>query len=182
MAPVAILVGPPGAGKSTIGRRLAAALGVDIYDTDAAIERETGRTISDIFTVDGEPAFRKIEEDVVQRSIREQTGIVSLGGGAILSPSTRRALVGHTVIYLEISIAEGLRRTGANNSRPLLAGDNPEAKYRALMRARRPLYRRVSNIRVRTERRSPGRVVQYLLGKLQDKHGEGVVSERSGTR
>lgn len=181
MAPIAILVGPPGAGKSTIGRRLAAALGVDIYDTDAAIERETGRSIPAIFAEDGEPAFRRIEEQVVRRAIEERDGVVSLGGGAVLSAATRRALSGKTVIYLEISVAEGLRRTGANNNRPLLAGENPEAKYRALMRVRRPLYRRVSTIRVRTERRSPARVVQYLLGKLQNtSNGEGVGSGRTG--
>lgn len=182
MASVAILVGPPGAGKSTIGRRLAAALGVDVYDTDAAIEREAGRSIPEIFAQDGEAGFRKIEEQVVLRAIEEQGGVVSLGGGAILSATTRKALVGQTVVYLEISVAEGLRRTGVNNNRPLLAGDNPEAKYRALMRTRRPLYRRVATIRVRTERRSPARVVQYLLGKLQNNEGEGVCSERTGAR
>ncbi|AEF40296.1 shikimate kinase [Hoyosella subflava] len=166
MPPRAILVGPPGAGKSTIGRRLASALGVPFYDTDAAIERETGRSIREIFSTDGEAGFRKIEEDVVGRAIAEQTGIVSLGGGAVLSPVTQQALRGHTVIYLEITVAEGLRRTGANKSRPLLDGDDPGAKYRALMRRRRPIYKKVSTLRVRTNGRSPGRSVQYILRRI----------------
>ena len=164
--PRAVLVGPPGAGKSTIGRRLARALDVPMFDTDVAIEQETGRTISEIFATDGEPEFRKIEESVVRRAVLEQNGIVSLGGGAILSRATRRLLKGRTVVYLEISVAEGLRRTGANKSRPLLAGADPGAKYRELMRRRRPLYREVATIRVRTDGRSPGRVVKQILAKM----------------
>ncbi|MFE3291310.1 shikimate kinase [Rhodococcus sp. NPDC059234] len=167
MTPRAVLVGPPGAGKSTIGRRLARALDVEVFDTDVAIERETGRTIPDIFAVDGEPAFRVIEEDVVRRALLEQDGIVSLGGGSILSEATRERLVGHTVVYLEISVAEGLKRTGANVSRPLLAGGDARQKYRELMRRRRPLYRKVATIRVRTDGRSPARVVQQLVAKLE---------------
>ncbi len=166
MSPRAVLIGPPGAGKSTIGRRLARALGVDVYDTDVAVEQETGRTISAIFAEDGEPVFRELEEDVVRRALDEQKGIVSLGGGAILSDATRRRLAGHTVVYLEISVAEGLKRTGANNSRPLLSGGDPRQKYRELMRRRRPLYREVATIRMRTDGRSPARVVQQLLVKL----------------
>lgn len=166
MSPVAVLVGPPGAGKSTIGRRLARALDVDVFDTDVAIEEETGRTIPDIFAKDGEPVFRALEEDMVRRALLEQDGIVSLGGGAILSAATRARLVGHTVVYLEISISEGLKRTGTNDSRPLLNGGDPRQKYRDLMRRRRPLYREVSTIRVRTDSRSPARVVQQILTKL----------------
>ncbi|KAA0023506.1 shikimate kinase [Antrihabitans cavernicola] len=177
--PRAVLVGPPGAGKSTIGRRLAHALEVDLFDTDVAIERETGRTIADIFAVDGEPAFRKIEERVVREAVLRERGIVSLGGGAILSRATRNLLRDRTVVYLEISVAEGLRRTGSNNNRPLLAGDNG-SKYRAMMRRRRPLYREVATIRVRTDGRSPGRVVKQILSKLNvpgDAAGRSTESE-----
>ena len=87
----------------------------------------------------------------------------------ILSDRTRELLQGHTVIYLEISVAEGLRRTGANNHRPLLAGGDPKVKYQELMRRRRPLYRRSATIRIRTDGRSPARVVGQLVSKLQDK-------------
>ncbi|MFF0813906.1 shikimate kinase [Rhodococcus sp. NPDC003318] len=173
MTPRAVLIGPPGAGKSTIGRRLARALDVDIFDTDAAIERETGRTIPEIFVEDGEPAFRAIEEDVVRRALLEQDGIVSLGGGAILSADTRSRLAGHTVVYLEISVAEGLKRTGTATTRPLLNGPDPRQKYRELMRFRRPLYREVATIRMRTDGRSPARVVQQLVTKLEPPKEEG---------
>lgn len=165
-APRVVLVGPPGAGKSTIGRKLARELGVELYDTDAGIERETGRSIPEIFATDGEPEFRKIEERVVRRAILAERGVVSLGGGAVLSKDTRALLRNRTVVYLEISVAEGLRRTGASNQRPLLNGADPGAKYRELMRKRRPLYREVATVRVRTDGRSPGRVVRMILAKL----------------
>ncbi|MBF6354371.1 hypothetical protein IU449_07425 [Nocardia higoensis] len=164
--PRVVLVGPPGAGKSTIGRKLAKELGVDLYDTDAGIERETGRTIPEIFAEDGEPEFRRIEERVVRRAILAERGVVSLGGGAVLSANTRALLRNRTVVYLEISVAEGLRRTGASNQRPLLNGDDPGAKYRELMRTRRPLYREVATVRVRTDGRSPSRVVRMILSRL----------------
>ncbi|WP_406278900.1 shikimate kinase [Nocardia sp. NBC_00881] len=164
--PRVVLVGPPGAGKSTIGRKLARELGVELYDTDAGIERETGRTIPEIFAEDGEPEFRRIEEGVVRRAILAQRGVVSLGGGAVLSANTRALLRNRTVVYLEISVAEGLRRTGASTQRPLLNGADAAAKYRQLMRTRRPLYREVATVRVRTDSRSPSRVVRMIMTKL----------------
>ncbi len=164
--PCVVLVGPPGAGKSTIGRKLARELGVDLYDTDAGIEEQTGRTIPEIFAEDGEPEFRRIEEQVVRDAVLAGRGIVSLGGGSVLSAATREILRGHTVVYLEISVGEGLRRTGASTNRPLLNGDDPAKKYRELMKIRRPLYREVATVRVRTDGRSPGRVVRMILAKL----------------
>ncbi|MFE3703601.1 shikimate kinase, partial [Nocardia tengchongensis] len=161
-----MLVGPPGAGKSTIGRKLARELGVELYDTDAGIEERTGRTIPEIFAEDGEPEFRRIEEEVVRDAVLAGHGVVSLGGGSVLSAATRELLRGRTVIYLEISVGEGLRRTGASTNRPLLNGDDPAKKYRELMKTRRPLYREVATIRVRTDGRSPGRVVRMILAKL----------------
>ena len=150
MTPYAVLVGPPGAGKSTIGRRVAAALGKELLDTDVAIERTTGRTIADIFAEDGVQAFRRIEEQVVADALESHTGIVSLGGGSVLSERTRALLKPLPVVYLEISVAEGLRRTGANTSRPL--------------------YRSVATIRVRTDGRSPARVVGQVVTKLEQHH------------
>src|SRR5690349_24030245 len=103
MAPKAVLIGLPGSGKSTIGRRLAKALEVALLDTDMAIEQKTGRTIPDIFSVDGEKEFRRIEEEVIREALESHDGVLSLGGGAITSPGVREALSGHTVVYLEIS-------------------------------------------------------------------------------
>ncbi|VAZ60149.1 shikimate kinase [Mycobacterium kansasii] len=167
MAPIAVLVGLPGSGKSTIGRRLAKALGVGLLDTDAAIEQQTGRSIADIFAADGEQEFRRIEEDVVRAALADHDGVLSLGGGAVTSPGVCAALAGHTVVYLEINAAEGVRRTGGNTARPLLAGPDRAEKYRSLMAKRIPLYRRVATIRVDTNRRNPGAVVRYIMSRLQ---------------
>jgi shikimate kinase len=167
MAPKAVLVGLPGSGKSTIGRRLSKALGVSLLDTDAAIEQRTGRTVADIFAADGEQEFRRIEEEVVRAALAEHDGVVSLGGGAVTTPAVCEALAGHTVIYLEIGAREGVRRTGGNTARPLLAGPDRAEKFRALMAKRIPLYRRVATIRVNTNRRNPGAVVRYIVSRLE---------------
>ena len=166
MAPKAVLVGLPGSGKSTIGRRLAKALGVNMLDTDAAIEAQTGRSIADIFANDGEPEFRRIEETVVRAALAEHDGVLSLGGGAVTTPGVRAALAGHTVVYLEINAAEGVRRTGGSTVRPLLAGPDRAEKFRDLMSKRIPLYRKVATIRVDTNRRNPGAVVRYIVSRL----------------
>jgi len=166
MAPKAVLVGLPGSGKSTIGRRLAKALGVSLLDTDVAIEERTGRSIADIFATDGEREFRRIEEEVVRAALADHDGVISLGGGAVTSPGVCDALAGHTVIYLEIGAREGVRRTGGNTVRPLLAGPDRAEKYRALMAQRVPLYRRVATVRVDTNRRNPGAVVRHILSRL----------------
>lgn len=166
MAPKAVLVGLPGAGKSTIGRRLAKALEVELLDTDAAIVQQTGRTIADIFAADGEQEFRRIEEQVVRAALTDHDGVLSLGGGAITSAGVRTALAGHPVIYLEISATEGVRRTGGSTVRPLLAGPDRAEKFRILMAERAPLYRRVAAIRVDTNRRNPRAVVRYIMSRL----------------
>ena len=165
MAPKAVLVGMPGSGKSTIGRRLAKALDVPLLDTDVKIVETTGRTIAEIF-VDGEPEFRRIEADVVRAALAETDGIVSLGGGAVTSAEVREALAGHTVIYLEISAAEGIRRTCGGSGRPLLAGADPAEKFRTLMSVRVPLYREVATMRINTNRRNPGAVVRHIVHRL----------------
>jgi shikimate kinase len=168
MAPKAVLIGLPGSGKSTIGRRLAKSLEVALLDTDAAIEQTTGRTIPDIFESDGEKEFRRIEEEVIREALGSHDGVLSLGGGAITSPGVREALSGHTVIYLEISATEGVRRTGGTTVRPLLAGGDRAEKFRALMSERVPLYRRAATIRVNTNRRNPGAVVRYIVSRLEN--------------
>jgi shikimate kinase len=168
MPPKAVLVGLPGSGKSTIGRRLARALDVTMLDTDAAIEQKTGRTIADIFATEGEQEFRRIEHDVVKAALEEHDGVLALGGGAITTEGVRDALAGHTVVYLEISAAEGVRRTGGSAVRPLLAGPDRDEKYRALMAQRVPFYRELATIRVNTNRRHPGAVVRYIVARLED--------------
>ncbi|MGV0742545.1 shikimate kinase [Mycolicibacterium sp. XJ870] len=167
MAPRAVLIGLPGSGKSTIGRRLAKALDLTMLDTDAVIEETTGRTIADIFSNDGEQEFRRIEEEVVRAALESHDGVLSLGGGAVITPGVREALAGHTVIYLEISAAEGVRRTGGTTVRPLLAGDRAE-RFRTLMAQRVPIYRRVATMRINTNRRNPGAVVRTIVARLEN--------------
>ncbi len=168
MAPKAVLVGLPGSGKSTIGRRLAKAMDLTLLDTDAAIEERTGHTIAEIFASDGEPGFRRIEEEVIRAALADHDGILSLGGGAVTTAGVRDALAGHTVVYLEITAEEGVRRTGGSTVRPLLAGPDRAERYRQLMTDRVPLYRRVATIRVNTSRRNPGAVVRYLESRLEN--------------
>lgn len=182
MAPRAVLVGLPGSGKSTIGRRLAKALGTTLLDTDAAIEDTTGRTIADIFATDGEQEFRRIEEEVIRSALRTHDGVLSLGGGAVTTPGVREALAGHTVIYLEINAAEGVRRTGGSTVRPLLAGPDRAEKYKALMDARVPLYRRVATMRVNTNRRNPGAVVRHIVTRLEKSAQEATPAAAAPSR
>ena len=174
MAPKAVLIGMPGSGKSTIGRRLAKSLGVALLDTDTVIEQTAGRTIPEIFANDGEQGFRRIEEQVIRDTLESHEGVLSLGGGAITSPGVREALSGHTVVYLEISVAEGVRRTSGNTVRPLLAGGDRAEKFKTLMTQRVPLYRRAATIRVNTNRRNPGAVVRYIVSQLENAGVDGT--------
>lgn len=168
MAPKAVLIGLPGSGKSTIGRRLAKSMNVPLLDTDSAIEKTTGRTIADIFATDGEPEFRRIEESVIRDALATHDGVLSLGGGAVTTEGVRDALCGHTVVYLEISAAEGVRRTGGSTVRPLLAGGDRSEKFKSLMAERVPLYRQVATLRVNTNHRNPGAVVRYIAARLEN--------------
>lgn len=166
MSPVAVVVGPPGAGKTTVGRALAEALGVGFRDTDADVVAAAGKPVGDIFTEDGEPAFRAAEERAVAAGLAEHDGVLALGGGAVLSPRTRELLAGHTVVFLNVGLAEGVRRTGLSTARPLLAGVNPRARFKELLDARLPLYREVATVEVATDDDAPGDVVARLMASL----------------
>src|ERR1700738_2574127 len=167
MAPKAVLIGLPGSGKSTIGRRLAKSLDLSLLDTDAAIEETTGRRIADIFATDGEREFRRIEEEVVRSALQSHDGVLSLGGGALTTAGVRDALAGHTVIYLEISAAEGVRRTGGSTVRPLLAGGDRSEKFKALMTERVPLYRRGAPTRATPTRHTPWAGGRHMVARLE---------------
>lgn len=169
-----VLVGPPGSGKSTVGPLLAERLGLAYRDADADIESRTGRRIADIFTTDGEPAFRALEEEAIADGLAGHDGVYSLGGGAVLSEATRALLRDHTVVFLSVGTTEGVRRTGMSTARPLLAGINPRATYRALLEARLPIYRSVATVEVDTNHRTPDQVVDTLLECLH-------VGEPAGT-
>jgi shikimate kinase len=164
-APRLVLVGPPGVGKTTVGTLLSARLGLPLRDTDADIETRTGRTIADLF-IDDEPAFRAMEVEAVRAALAEHTGILSLGGGAVLAPVTREALVGHTVVFLSVELPDAARRTGLAASRPVL-GLNPRATLRTLLAERRPVYDEVATVTVPTDGRTPGEVADAVLAALE---------------
>ncbi len=141
--PVVVLVGAPGAGKSTVGRVLAGALGVAFRDTDRDVEQCAGKAVSDIFFDDGEDHFRRLEAAAVASALAEHDGVLALGGGAILDPDTRALLAGQRVVWLKVDVPAAAKRVGLARDRPLLTM-NPRAHLRELLAARAPLYAEVA--------------------------------------
>ena len=165
MGPRLVVIGPPGAGKSTIGRLAAGRLAVAFDDSDDAVEQGAGRSIADIFVDDGEAAFRDLERAAVAELLSTAQGVLALGGGAVLDPRTEADLRGHAVVFLDVGIADAAKRVGFATSRPLLA-INPRAQWTALMTPRRPIYERVATFRVDTAGREPGDVVDEVVEQL----------------
>ncbi|MGV1003633.1 MAG: shikimate kinase [Candidatus Nanopelagicales bacterium] len=150
MSPVCVLVGAPGAGKSKVGRTLAAELGVPMRDTDRDIELSTGRTIAEIFTTDGEERFRALECEAVQAALAEHDGVLALGGGAVLAESTRALLADQRVVWLRVGLAVAARRTGLSGARPLLVG-NVRGRLAVLLAERTALYQEVAKLTVEAD-------------------------------
>ncbi|MEU5252240.1 shikimate kinase [Streptomyces longwoodensis] len=164
--PLIVLVGPMGVGKSTVGQLLAERLGTGYRDTDDDIVAAQDRTIAEIFLDEGEPAFRALEKDAVRDALSGHTGVLALGGGAVLDPDTRALLRDHRVAYLSMDVEEAVRRTGLNTARPLLAV-NPRKQWRELMDARRHLYEEVATVVVATDGRTPEDVTRAVLDALE---------------
>lgn len=163
--PAAVLVGAPGAGKSSVGEAVAAALGLPFRDTDADIAVSAGRPIPEIFVDEGEGRFRILERAAVAEALDGFGGVLALGGGAVLSADTRRLLRDHTVVYLSASLAEVVRRVGLGAGRPLLAV-NPRATLRHLLEQRRPLYEEVATITVDTGGRTVAEAAEAVVTAL----------------
>ncbi len=170
MSPRAVLVGLPGTGKTTIGRRLAKILVLRFTDSDELVEAATGRRITDIFAADGEAEFRRLEAAAIASALREFDGVLSLGGGAITVPGTRRLLAesGVAVIWLQADHARLLERIGRSTARPLMAGDADAALAR-LAAEREPLYREVSTMSVDGTDRTPGQLAAHLAARLHER-------------
>ena len=162
-----LLIGPPGAGKSTIGVALAKELSIDFIDTDQEIERETGKAITDIFVVDGELHFRAIELETLRKVLTLESGVISLGGGAPISEEAQEAIAqsnSHTV-FLDVSLATAAPRVGFNRDRPLLLG-NPRAQWQALSDNRRPIYEKLADDAIKVDDMSVDQIVDEIKKNL----------------
>lgn len=159
-----ILIGPPGSGKSTIGKALAKSLRIKFSDTDTLIEGEVGMPISQIFIDKGEPWFREVEARIVAREIEKANGVLSLGGGAPLSEIAQKALKGSSskIVYLDISLSAAAPRVGFNRDRPLLL-NNPRAAWQALMENRRPIYLSLATQVILVDNLSPKEIVEAII-------------------
>jgi shikimate kinase len=163
--PVLVLVGPPGAGKTTVGRLLADRWGLAFVDTDEIVEADEQMSVSDLFVERGEPAFRALEELAVVRALGAGPVVVALGGGAVMSGATRDVLRGRPVVFLDVGLTAASERVGLGVTRPLLLG-NVRARLKTMLDARRPLYTEVAALVVPTDDRSVGEVADEVAGAV----------------
>ena len=160
-----VLVGVPGAGKTTVGKLLAKNLGINFFDSDQVIESRAGKSVSDIFTQDGEPAFRKLEHDVIVELLDSNNVVLALGGGSLGNDETRAKVKEATTVWLVTGLAQAVDRVGMNRNRPLLLG-NVRGQLADLMAAREPFYKEVAAIAVDTSKLIPSEVVTEIVSEL----------------
>lgn len=164
MARNIILIGPMGAGKTTIGKQLAQQMGRNFYDSDSEIEKRTGANIPLIFELEGEEGFRKREKDILDNLTKKQNIVLATGGGAVLDPDNRALLAKHGfVIYLSAPFTQLFNRTSKDRNRPLLQTENPREKLEEIIATRDPLYREVADIIIETDDKPVRNVVKNLL-------------------
>jgi shikimate kinase len=159
-----VLIGAPGAGKSTVGKALSERLNREFLDTDALIQDSTGKTITDIFVVDGEEAFRAIELEVLADVLKSENTVISLGGGAPISEQAQKLITDSQslVIFLDVSLATAAPRVGFNRDRPLLLG-NPRAQWQALSDKRRPIYERLADVAIKVDEMDVDAIVTAIV-------------------
>lgn len=165
-----VLIGPPGAGKSSIGRSLSKEMDMPFIDSDSEIEKIAQKKISEIFVDDGEPAFRKIEVEVVSKLLKDFSGVIALGGGAPMSTEIQSKLEksDYPVIFIDVSISQAANRVGFNKDRPLLL-INPRQQWMNLMSERRPIYERLATDTVSSDSNKPAEVAKIIREKLVSK-------------
>jgi shikimate kinase len=156
-----------GAGKTTVAALLGELWRVDVRDTDRDVEETTGKTVSEIFVDDGEQHFRGLERAAVAAALDSHPGVLALGGGAVLDPSTRQALRGHRVVFLEVGLADAIKRVGLGAGRPLLFG-NVRAQVKAMLDERLPVYEEVASFTVHTDGRTPEDVADEVARRLEE--------------
>lgn len=164
--PRLVLVGTMGAGKTTVGRRLAEVWGVGFRDTDLDIVAREGRAVSDIFVDSGEARFRELEREAVLEALTGHDGVLALGGGAVLDQTTRAALAGHRVVFLRVGLADAAKRVGLGVSRPLLLG-NVRGRIKQLLDERTPIYESVATHVVETDGLGVDEVVERVRALLE---------------
>jgi shikimate kinase len=165
-----VLIGPPGAGKSSIGRALAKELLLAFIDSDGEIEKSVGKKISEIFVDDGEPHFRALEMEKVKELLQEFEGVISLGGGAPINSEISQILgaANYPVIFIDVSIAQAATRIGFNKDRPLLL-INPRQQWMNLMSERRPIYEKLATDTVSSDSKKPHEVAKIIVEKIKAK-------------
>jgi len=170
--PKVVLIGPPGSGKSSVGRALARITGLSHSDTDSLIESKATKKISEIFVEDGEAVFRAIEADVVAEALVAEVGVLSLGGGSIMHPNTQALLreCGALIVFLEVGIGQAAPRIGFNQDRPMLL-INPRQTWLKLMEERLPIYQSLANVTFSTDSKKAQEVAEEIAALLEVSHG-----------
>jgi shikimate kinase len=161
----AVLIGPPGAGKSVVGALLADRLGVPFRDTDDDVAAAAGKPVGDIFIEDGEDAFRELERAASASALRQYQGVLALGSGAVLDTEIQGLLAEKPVVYLQTGFAAIARRTGIDRPRVVVPG-NPRGRLREMLEARRPVYQRLAAITVTTDELAPEEIAADLAARI----------------
>jgi shikimate kinase len=170
VSPVLVLVGSMGAGKTTVGRLVADAMGLEFLDTDHLVEERAGNSVAEVFVDDGEASFRALERQAVADALADHEGVLALGGGAVLDPGTRELLAGEQVVFLRVGLPDAAQRVGLGVSRPLLLG-NVRSRMKQLIDDRTPVYEGVARHTVDTDGLAAEEVASRVRSLVEVSHG-----------